>query len=123
MPISLKDLISKTRRIPVKIDDETALEVVYRVNYWTPAVSQEFRDDNSLTGQAEVLAKAMASWDVTGEDGKAFVPPKGLTRDEEVAWWKDVLFGVGMPVINAIANAVIKDQLPNDESGETSDDT
>jgi hypothetical protein len=71
---SLKELIHGqcTLKVPY---GKTTITVVYRPSYYTPAVEAEIREKERVS---EILwaqlCAALASWDLTTDDGKAPIP-------------------------------------------------
>ncbi len=121
MPIKLSDLKRKLKEVTVELADGDKIVCRVRVNYWTPAMADRFGNDQSLRGQALVLAQAIESWDITDDDGKP-VPvyhealgPDGMDRVPS-----QELLALGMPILMAIGDAILEATLPNPRNSGTS---
>lgn len=121
MPIKLSDLKNKLMPVTVDLGAGDTVSLMVRVNYWTPALADRFGQDNTLQGQAVVLAQAIESWDITDDNGKA-VPvynevngPQGLERVPSAE-----LMGLGLPILMAMGDAILEATLPNRQSSGTS---
>jgi hypothetical protein len=102
VPISMSNRSKRTKKITVELDGDT-FEVWYRPDAISPRYMREL-EANKLTSADRALEMArrfVTEWDILDDDGQR-IPP----HDERAE-------SFGMPVINAVLNAITKDQYPD----------
>lgn len=105
MPISMHQLQADTRTIEIPVgDDGDVLTITYRpsaFNYDLEKRENQLRSEGAFMGVMVVsLAALITAWDVV-EDG------------EPLPVSADVLSRFGLPVLQAIRDAILADLLPN----------
>lgn len=96
MPIRLKDLQNKTRKIAVDVQGET-LNVEYFVNMSTPSLVRAMTGWNDDEAMQRGLCLAIKGWDLIDEEGKE-IP---LTFEE--------LEKLPMPFLQIVQKAILDD--------------
>jgi len=101
MPLKFSEIVNRTKKIEVEIGEDR-LSLEFKTEFYTPAVASKISTSTSaIAAQVEVMADAIVSWDLLGDDGE----PMPITVE--------TLSAIGLGIINTIYQAMVEAVLPN----------